>query len=400
MLLQRKRNKEAVDQKQKGPTVDSPSKKKTSKPYDMPDKVKEAIESIRKVVTQHSDSAPQPQENGEEGSKKRRYLPQPVKEEIIRNDTIFNKEVNKHGVAATNAILDELMVFLAPFTGRMNLRSYVVGKMGGKGRDEIVFSAKKIKAAVKDLKEVQDSATQPGSAAEGKESGNVLETNIYLRNMPSETRELISKQIKAGLKGETLESDSGMKVLKDIEECFPSKTINVDALKDLHRYMEDRRMSLGKGPDGSDMKSEKRSKEESGKGAEIIDSLDPDLSLLSIDDIVRKSEEYGVSPSKIREILESSHVKESEYLNALFKMLAVVGPNGLRLAYAAKKAQGLGMVRTNLSLRTVTAAMNKAVKTEDDIVHIKNAFATYALKCFPGVEPDTSKAKGEDDQTF
>ena len=317
---------------------------------------------------------------------KRRSLPQTIRMELIRNDQIFKKESDKYGPAAQNVILDELLVFLHPYTARENLRAYIMGRMGGKNKDEIIFNPSKLKAIVAGLK-----PPEPITTADANVNGEVPASDVYITNIEQAGQDLkkkIHKQIEAGLKGEPLESEQGQKVLKEVEACFPTGTISLEALKilgDSHAIDAMRRSSLGEAKPILDLTLTSPDKEELNKGTKYVVEMEPNVSQLSLEEILSHSTGHGAQDADIRGLLESERIKNDEFLTALYKLLAVAGPKGLKIKFIAEYSQRVGLVRSTISVTTVTTSISKLVRTSNDIVPIKGAYSYYALKCMPGV---------------
>ena len=66
-------------------------------------------------------------------------------------------------------------------------------------------------------------------------------------------------------------------------------------------------------------------------------------------------------------------------------MFIYVFYKGLKIKFIANYAQRVGLVRSTISVTTVTTSISKLVRTSNDIVPIKGAYSYYALQCMPGV---------------
>lgn len=348
-------------------------------PYVMSDEMKAAMETLRKMVKEHVEANTGAQE--EEGSaKKRKVIPVSIREELIRNENVFKQETAKGGFSATNKILDELHGILNQFAKRENLRLYVSGKVGGKSKEDVIFNTSKLKAIVASLDPVER------SGEEQEVSGSEDQTSLYLKNMPLELQKKISKQIRAGLRGEQIDTEKGQAVLQEVFECFPRGTINLDALKQLAESPE----SLEQKTAGEKDVDDGKTKEELNKGINNVEAMGAEIASLDFEGAVQKAMEHGAPEAEIRACLD--RVKDDEYLFPLFKMLAVAGPCGLRTKYAATHGQKIGLYRSTIAVRSVTSAISRRIKENDDIVLLKDATAFYALKCMPGVVPAPPKS--------
>eukprot|EP00890_Picochlorum_soloecismus_P004895 jgi/Picsp_1/5406/NSC_02766-R1_---NA--- len=361
----------------------TPKKRRGKLDYKIPDGVKFAIDNVRKVAEACEDPGVPVDDDGV--PIKRRSLPQTIRMELIQNDQVFKKESDKYGPAAQNVILDALMVFLHPYTARENLRAYIMGRMGGKNKDEIVFNPSKLRAIVAGLKPPKPVATTGDANANGEvPAGDAYVANI--EQAGQDMKKKIHKQIEAGLKGESLESEQGQKVLSEVEACFPTGTISVEALKilgDTHTMDATRRSSLGEAKPMLDLTSP--NKEEINKGTKYVIEMEPNVSQLSLEEILSHSTGHGAQDADVRGLLESERIKNDEFLSALYKILAVAGPKGLKIKFIADYSQRVGLVRSTISVATATTSISKLVRTSDDIVPIKGAYSYYALKCMPGV---------------
>ena len=385
--MQRRGRKSSTDQgdkklKKPSKSEEPQGRRRASKSYEMPEDVIEAIQSLKRIALKIGEQNKSTNES--ETGKKRRSLPQLIREELIRNDEIFKAESDRHGTTATNAILKELMGFLHPFTARENLRGYLVGRMGGKSKEDIVFNTKKLKELLANLKPPKDITEENG-------------TQKFLENISSDLKTKVYKQIMAGLKVDPITSERGMEVLQEISSCFPQGTINEDSLRQLvdeqEKALESRKqVSVADGEDGT---NEKPTKPDLQKGPSFVDSISPEIGKATIEDIIKKSVEHGVSEDSMKALFESDGAK-NEFLNAAYRMLAVAGPTGLRLSYIAKKGQDVGLVRTTLGLKSVSAALSKLIKGDDQIVGLKHGYPNYALRSMPGVIP--AEKDGEDSQ--
>jgi hypothetical protein len=162
----------------------------------------------------------------------------------------------------------------------------------------------------------------------------------------------------------------------------------MEALKilgDSHTMDAMRRSSLGETRPILDLTLTSPDKEELNKGANYVVEMEPNVSQLSLEEILRHSAGHGAHDADVRGLLESERIKNDEFLMALYKLLAVAGPKGLKIKFIAEYSQRVGLVRSTISVTTVTTSISKLVRTSNDIVPIKGAYSYYALKCMPGV---------------
>lgn len=348
---------------------DATPKRKTV-PYVMSEEMKAALETLQKMVKDNAESNAGDQED-DGSAKKRKILPVAIREELIRNADVFKNETTKYGFSATNKILDELHGMLNQFAKRDNLRLYVSGKVGGKSKEDVIFNTSKLKATVASLTPVEEPEV---SEAEDK-------TSLYLKNMSLELQKKVSKQIRAGLRGEQVDSEKGQAVLQEVYDCFPDGTINLEALKQLVEAPETFEQKSAADKDVEDS----RLKEELNKGMHLVEAMGSEIASLDFEAAVQKAIDHGAPEAEIRACLE--RVKEDEFLFPFFKMLAVAGPSGLKIRFAATVGQDTGLYRSVIALRSVTSAISRRIKENDDIVLLKKAIGFYALKCMPGVVP-------------
>ncbi|WPT16222.1 hypothetical protein PSENEW3_00004229 [Picochlorum sp. SENEW3] len=376
----RKRQRRTAPDGEKKKKEDATPKRK-SVPYVMSDEMKAALETLRKMVKEHVDATAGAQEEEDGGSaKKRKIIPVSIREELIRNENVFKQETTKGGFSATNKILDELHGMLNQFAKRENLRLYVSGKVGGKSKEDVIFNTSKLKAIVASLDPVER------GGEEQEASGSEDQTSSYLKNMPLELQKKVSKQIRAGLRGEQIDTEKGQTVLQEVFDCFPSGTINLDALRQLAESPESLEQKSAAEKDVDDGKT----KEELNKGINNVEAMGDDIASLDFEGAVQKAMEHGAPEAEMRACLDG--VKDDEFLFPLFKMLAVAGPCGLKIKYAAIHGQKTGLYRKTIVVRSVTSAITRRIKENDDIVLLKDSKGFYALKYMPGVVPAPPKS--------
>jgi hypothetical protein len=371
-----RRTTQDADKKKK----DDPTPKKKGTPYVISDEMKQFMDRIQHLASEHPEDGSTQGDDGAGPSKKRKMLPVNIREELIRGENLYTKEMKRGGQAALTAMLDTLHEHLKSFTSRENLRLYVTGKMGGKIKEDIIFSADKLKSTVCSLKPL---------GADGAEIVSDS-SNVYLKYIPNDMQKKIYKQIKAHLKGESMSSPNASNVLEDIAKCFPEGSINLDALRQL--VIETESADL-KGAQEKEADDAKLSKEESNRGTELVDAMGNDLSKLNLETAVQKAIEHGALEAEIRDGFEK--VKDDEFLFPMYMMLCVAGPRGLKLKYIGTQGQKFGLIRNAIALRSVVSAINKRIKTDQRIIKIKDAGAFYALKCMPGAAPDPEFEKAQ-----
>ena len=371
-----RRTTQDVDKKKK----DDPTPKKKATPYAISDEMKQFMDRIQRLAIEHSEDGSTQGDDGAGPSKKRKMLPVNIREELIRGENLYMKEMKRGGQAALATMLDILHEHLKSLTSRENLRLYVTGKMGGKNKEDIIFNAAKLRSTVCSLKPL---------GADGAEIVSDS-SNDYLKYIPNDMQKKIYKQIKAHLKGESISSPNANNALGDIAKCFPEGSITVDALRLLVIETES---ADQKGAQEKDAEDAKLSKEESNRGTELVDAMGDDVSKLNLETAVQKAIAHGADEAEIREGFEK--VKDDEFLFPMYMMLCVAGPRGLKLKYIGTQGQKFGLIRNAITLRSVVSAINKRIKTDQGVIRIKDAVAFYALKCMPGAVPDPEFEKAQ-----
>lgn len=354
---------------------ETPKKKKI--PYVMSDDVKSIIENICSMAGQYEGATSTPQ--GEESTKKRKMLPVPIREALVRNQNAFQAEIDKFGPSATKGMSEMLFESLGVFTSKQNLSCYVIGRLGSKHRDDVVFNSSKFKAIVSSLK----------GPSENPEALSTSQDPL-VKYIPVATQKKIAKQIKAGLEGEPVDSEKATPFLKSALEYFPQSTMSLESLLKLMEEVEelDQKAAAEKETD------KKSSKEDQNKGVAIVEEMGDGLSKLDIDLAVRKAVDHGAKESDIRACLERH--KDDEYLIGACKLLAIAGPHGLRIKYMGTTGQKYGIYRSELNIKTVAANITKCFKGVDDIIKIKESNGLYTLKAFPDVVGESVLAQKQD----
>ncbi len=357
---------------------ETPKKKKI--PYVMSDDVKVIIEDICAMAEQYRENNDGTQ-GGDSTSKKRKMLPVPIREALVRSQKVFQGEIDKFGASATKGMAEKLFESLGVFTSKQNLSCYVIGRLGSKYRDDVVFSSSKLKAIVSSLK----------APAENSEALSDSKDPL-IQYIPVVMQKKIVKQIKAGLQGESVDSEKAKVFFNSALECFPPSTMNSESLLKLIGEVEELEQKAA-ADKGNDKKS---SKEDQNKGAALIEEMGDELSKLDFDIATRKAVEHGASESDIRACFEKH--KDDEYLLGACKLLAVAGPCGLRIKYMGTIGQKHGIYRSELNIKTVASNITKCFKDVHEIIKIKDASGLYTLKAFPGVVGDPILSQKQDEK--
>lgn len=357
----RKRQRRADGEKKR--KEDTPKKKKIV--YVMSTEVKDGIEKICAMAGEYEEG--NSGKTGEDGnSKKRKMLPVPIREALVREQSLFQGEIDKYGSAATRGMAEKLFETLGVFTSKQNLSLYVTGKMGSRYKDDVVYNTSKLKAIVSCLKPPHENTDRLSES-----------NDEFLKYVPVAIQKKVAKQIKAGLQGDLLDSEKSKEFFQSALECFPPGTMSLESLMKVVEEVEHMEQKAAEEAEG------KKSKEEQNKGARILEELGDTLSNLDVELAVRKAVEHGAKESDIRACLEKH--KDDEYLVGACKLLAVAGQYGLKIRYIGMIGQKCGLFRSELNIKTVAANITKCFKGVNEIVKLKESNFYYALQMFPGV---------------
>ena len=360
------------------PSGKSAKAKKEAPPYELPDEVREALDRVEAVVKE------MPETNA--SSQKRKLLPKAVREELLRCEPVFKPEIDKAGIPAQKAIVDQLMQWVSPFTSRQNINAYVTGRMGGTQKQELVFSADTVKEIVKDLKPVDEKAADKPVFAS---------PDAYLMHIPLAILSKVAKQIRLGLQGEALKSDRASVVLDEVLGCFPEGTMVLASLLKLVPEVEE----LEKKAEEESKHAQKRVKDQE-KGMKAVEDMGQQVNDLDVDTAVEKGVAHGADETALRALLESEEAREDENWSCALKLLAVAGPYGLKVKFIGTTGQSSGLLKKgrDLHIRTVASKITKLFNEKTTYVgKIKDSNGFYALRLFPGNSFDAPLRKPQEE---